>query len=60
MTFKRKALFIVLARTLALSAADAIQRAAFGIAETTEIIVTQSSDSSFHCIAFTVFYRSKD
>jgi hypothetical protein len=28
--------------------------------ELTEIIVTQSSDSSFHCIALTVFYRSKD
>ena len=24
----------------------------------TEIIVTQSSDASFHCIALTVFYRS--
>lgn len=27
-------------------------------AEVTEIIVTQSSDASFHCIALTVFYRS--
>jgi hypothetical protein len=27
--------------------------------EVTEIIVTQSSDASFHCIAFTVFYRSR-
>jgi hypothetical protein len=26
--------------------------------ELTEIIVTQSSDEAFHCIAFTVFYRS--
>lgn len=26
--------------------------------EVTEIVVTQSSDSSFHCVAFTVFYRS--
>jgi len=26
--------------------------------ELTEIVVTQSSDASFHCIAFTVFYRS--
>ena len=26
--------------------------------ELTEIIVTQSSDASFHCVAFTVFYRS--
>jgi hypothetical protein len=26
----------------------------------TEIIVTQSSDASFHCIALTVFYRSND
>ena len=24
----------------------------------TEIIVTQSSDASFHCIAISVFYRS--
>lgn len=24
----------------------------------TEIIVTQSSDAAFHCIAMTVFYRS--
>ena len=24
----------------------------------TEIVVTQSSDASFHCIAVTVFYRS--
>ncbi len=27
--------------------------------ELTEIIVTQSSDASFHCIALTVFYRSR-
>jgi len=27
--------------------------------ELTEIIVTQSSDESFHCIAFTVFYRTR-
>jgi hypothetical protein len=27
--------------------------------EVTEIIVTQSSDASFHCIALTVFYRSQ-
>jgi hypothetical protein len=26
--------------------------------ELTEIIVTQSSDASFHCVALTVFYRS--
>ena len=26
--------------------------------EVIEIVVTQSSDSSFHCIALTVFYRS--
>lgn len=26
--------------------------------EVTEIIVTQSSDASFHCIALTVFYRA--
>jgi hypothetical protein len=26
--------------------------------EVTEIIVTQSSDAAFHCIALTVFYRS--
>jgi hypothetical protein len=25
----------------------------------TEIVVTQSSDASFHCIALTVFYRSE-
>ncbi len=25
--------------------------------EVTEIVVTQSSDASFHCIAITVFYR---
>ena len=24
----------------------------------TEIVVTQSSDSAFHCLAFSVFYRS--
>lgn len=27
--------------------------------ELTEILVTQSSDASFHCIALTVFYRSR-
>lgn len=27
--------------------------------ELTEIIVTQSSDASFHCIALTLFYRSR-
>ncbi len=27
--------------------------------EVTEIIVTQSSDASFHCIALTLFYRSR-
>lgn len=27
--------------------------------ELTEIIVTQSSDEAFHCIAFTVFYRTQ-
>ena len=27
--------------------------------ELVEIIVTQSSDASFHCIAFTVFYRTQ-
>lgn len=26
--------------------------------EVTEIIVTQSSDAAFHCIALTVFFRS--
>lgn len=26
--------------------------------EVTEIIVTQSSDASFHCLAISVFYRS--
>lgn len=26
--------------------------------ELVEIVVTQSSDASFHCIAFTVFYRA--
>lgn len=25
--------------------------------EVTEIVVTQSSDSAYHCIAFSVFYR---
>jgi hypothetical protein len=25
----------------------------------TEMVVTQSSDSSFHCIAITVFYRDE-
>lgn len=27
--------------------------------ELTEIIVTQSSDEAFHCIAFTVFFRTQ-
>ncbi|HEU0036122.1 MAG TPA: hypothetical protein VFQ53_36165 [Kofleriaceae bacterium] len=27
--------------------------------EVTEICVTQSSDSSFHCVTFTVFYRER-
>lgn len=27
--------------------------------ELTEIVVTQSSDSSFHCITITVFYRTR-
>jgi hypothetical protein len=27
--------------------------------ELTEIIVTQSSDAAFHCIALTLFYRSR-
>ena len=27
--------------------------------EVTEIVVTQSSDASFHCIAITVFYRER-
>ena len=27
--------------------------------EVTEIIVTQSSDASFHCVALTVFFRSR-
>jgi len=27
--------------------------------EVTEIVVTQSSDASFHCIALTVFYRER-
>ncbi len=27
--------------------------------EVTEIVVTQSSDAAFHCIALTVFYRSQ-
>jgi len=26
--------------------------------EVTEIVVTQSSDSSFHCLAFCIFYRA--
>ncbi len=25
----------------------------------TEIVVTQSSDSSFHCVAFSLFYREE-
>ena len=29
-----------------------------GKAEVTEMVVTQSSDASFHCIAITVFYRN--
>jgi hypothetical protein len=28
--------------------------------ELTEIVVTQSSDAAFHCIALTLFYRSRD
>ena len=28
-------------------------------AEVTEMVVTQSSDASFHCIAITVFYREQ-
>jgi hypothetical protein len=27
--------------------------------EVTEIIVTQSSDASFHCLAISVFYRTR-
>jgi hypothetical protein len=27
--------------------------------ELTEIVVTQSSDASFHCITFSVFYRER-
>lgn len=27
-------------------------------AEVTELVVTQSSDASFHCIAITAFYRT--
>lgn len=27
--------------------------------ELTEIVVTQSSDASFHCIALTLFYRDR-
>lgn len=27
--------------------------------EPTEIVVTQSSDSSYHCLAFSVFYRAR-
>jgi len=27
--------------------------------ELTEIVVTQSSDEAFHCLAFTVFYRMR-
>ncbi|MEO8698991.1 MAG: hypothetical protein ABI867_03075 [Kofleriaceae bacterium] len=27
--------------------------------DVTEIVVTQSSDASFHCIAITVFYRTR-
>jgi hypothetical protein len=27
--------------------------------EVTEIVVTQSSDASFHCVAITVFYRER-
>ncbi len=26
--------------------------------QVTEIVLTQSSDSAFHCLTFTVFYRS--
>jgi len=28
--------------------------------EVTEIVVTQSSDSSYHCLAFCIFYRNGD
>lgn len=28
--------------------------------EVTEIVVTQSSDSSYHCLSFCIFYRSPD
>ena len=28
--------------------------------EVTEIRVTQSSDSAYHCLAYTLFYRDKD
>jgi hypothetical protein len=27
--------------------------------EVTEIVVTQSSDEAFHCLAFTVFFRTR-
>ena len=27
--------------------------------QVTEIVVTQSSDSSYHCLAFCIFYRSR-
>ena len=30
--------------------------AAHASCEVTEIVVTQSSDASFHCVAFSVFY----
>lgn len=27
--------------------------------DVTEIVVTQSSDSAYHCLAFCIFYRSR-
>jgi hypothetical protein len=27
--------------------------------QVTEIVVTQSSDSSYHCLAFSIFYRAR-
>jgi hypothetical protein len=29
-----------------------------GSHDVTEIVITQSSDSAFHCLAFTMFYRA--
>jgi hypothetical protein len=28
--------------------------------DVTEIVVTQSSDSSYHCLAFCIFYRARN